>query len=236
MTEKEIIERAQYAVSESNWILGECASAWTIAYAKGRTDSDFANLVGGVSGDMIQKCRTVWNEFHEVKSQYSDALTWSFFLVALTWDDATECLNWADENQASISEMKAWRRGQHGEDVSKDAEPEVPNRFGTSDKAPPPKAESKKSAAIKPADDDYAPYRNAATKPRNADDENDVNAQRCLTRLVIATRELWRLDGGRYRNVLRDQLNALADEATGDAEPSGLDKRTIRGSVGRRAS
>jgi hypothetical protein len=36
-TESELISRAQLAVSQCNWVVGECAARWTQKYAKGRT-------------------------------------------------------------------------------------------------------------------------------------------------------------------------------------------------------
>ena len=40
------------------------------------------------------------------------------FSPIATWDDAPECLQWADENQATVAEMKAWRRALRGEDLT----------------------------------------------------------------------------------------------------------------------
>ena len=39
-------------------------------------------------------------------------------LTHLNWDDAAACLGWADEMEATVAEMRAWRRAQHGEDLS----------------------------------------------------------------------------------------------------------------------
>ena len=49
------------------------------------------------------------------------SLKWSHFYAALNWDDAPECLQWADENQSTVAEMKAWRRALRGEDLTVDA-------------------------------------------------------------------------------------------------------------------
>src|SRR5690606_2568366 len=38
--------------------------------------------------------------------------------VAINWDDAPEVLQWAQENDATVAEMKAWRRAMHGEDLT----------------------------------------------------------------------------------------------------------------------
>ncbi len=115
-TETELIERAQSAVSECNWTVGECAGQWTKRFARGRTDGDFGELVG-MSGDQVYQRRRVWETFADVRENYA-ILKWSHFYIALNWDDASECLSWANDNEATIAEMKAWRRLQHGEDMT----------------------------------------------------------------------------------------------------------------------
>ena len=112
-SEQALIDRAQNALSHCNWTVGECAAQWTQRYAKGRTDADFATLVG-LSSDQIFQRRRVWETFSDVFQDYSH-LKWSHFYAALTWDDAAECLQWAEELQATVAEMKAWRRTQRGE-------------------------------------------------------------------------------------------------------------------------
>jgi hypothetical protein len=115
-SESELVTRAQSAVSQCNWVVGECASKWTKKYARGRTDGDFGLLVG-LSSDQVYQRRRVWETFADVAETYP-ALKWSHFYVALTWNDAPECLQWALENEATVSEMKAWRRSMHGEDAA----------------------------------------------------------------------------------------------------------------------
>lgn len=115
-TEAELICRAQQALSQCNWEVGECAAIWTKRFARGRTDADFANLVG-LSPDQVYQRRRVWETFADVRQNYP-SLKWSHFYAALTWDDAAECLQWAEEIQATVAEMKAWRRAQRGEDLS----------------------------------------------------------------------------------------------------------------------
>lgn len=121
-TEAEIVQRAQVAVSGCNWEVGHCAALWTKRFAKGRTDGDFAALVG-LSADQVYQRRRVWESFSDVYQDYPQ-LKWSHFYSALTWDDAAECLQWAEEVGASVAEMKAWRRALRGEDL--DSEPEAP--------------------------------------------------------------------------------------------------------------
>jgi hypothetical protein len=118
-SEDELISRAQNAVSQCNWSVGECAFKWTQKYARGRTDADFGALVG-MSPDQVFQRRRVWETFADVHAVYG-GLKWSHFYAALNWDDAPECLQWAEENQATVAEMKAWRRASRGEDLTIDA-------------------------------------------------------------------------------------------------------------------
>ncbi len=121
-TEPELIFRAQSAVSQCNWVVGECAAQWTTRYAKGRTDADFGQLVG-LSGDQIYQRRRVWETFGDVRGDYP-SLKWSHFYIGLNWDDAPECLQWAEENQATIAELKMWRRAFHGGEAADDSPPD----------------------------------------------------------------------------------------------------------------
>lgn len=114
-TEQVLVQTAQTAVSRCNWVVGECAARWTRKYARGRTDADFASMVG-LSPDQVYQRRRVWETFGDVAGDYP-ALKWSHFYVAVNWDDAPECLAWAEENEAAVAEMKAWRRALRGEDL-----------------------------------------------------------------------------------------------------------------------
>lgn len=115
-TEQVLISRAQLAISHCNWEVGECAAHWTRRFARGRTDADFAQLVG-LSADQVYQRRRVWETFSDVYANYAE-LKWSHFYSALNWDDAAECLQWAQDLGATVAEMKAWRRAQRGEDLS----------------------------------------------------------------------------------------------------------------------
>ena len=181
-SEQELIDKAQGAVSQSNWIVGECAAKWTKKYAKGRTDADFGQLVG-LSGDQVYQRRRVWETFADVDGDYID-LKWSHFYVSLNWDDAPECLQWAQENQASVAEMKAWRRAMHGEDLSqqqatddwgndltiqtsdrtevKDPDDFVPSEPGS---AKPSGSRTDQNLVASAAREDYSPFRKDAGSP-----------------------------------------------------------------------
>ena len=118
-TEDELVLRAQQALSRCNWEIGVCGRV-TQRYARGRTDADFGALIG-LSGDQVYQRRRVWATFSDVSDRY-ERLKWSHFYAALNWDDAAECLQWAEDMQATVAEMKAWRRAQHGEDLSSPAD------------------------------------------------------------------------------------------------------------------
>ena len=117
-SEEQLVSRAQEAVSECRWVVGECAARWTERYARGRTDGDFASLIG-LTGDQVYQRRRVWETFAEARGDFS-RLKWSHFYAALNWDDARDCLKWADETHSTVAEMRAWRRAQRGEDLSVD--------------------------------------------------------------------------------------------------------------------
>lgn len=124
-SEDQLISRAQLALSSCNWTLGECAALWTKRYAKGRTDAAFGEMIG-LSADQIYQRRRVWETFGDVHAQYT-CLKWSHFYAGLNWDDAAACFSWAEEMQSTVAEMRAWRRAQHGEDLSLSADdPEIP--------------------------------------------------------------------------------------------------------------
>src|SRR5690606_28543509 len=95
--------------------LGECASEWTQRYANGRTDADFAELVGSTQ-PRVNEARRVCERFRGLSETIK--LSFSHYVAAVAWDDADECLIWADHLQASVREMKAWRRAQRGEDLT----------------------------------------------------------------------------------------------------------------------
>lgn len=129
-TEAALIARAQLALSHCNWEVGECAALWTKRFARGRTDADFAALVG-LSPDQVYQRRRVWETFGDVCDNYAH-LKWSHFYAAINWDDAAECLQWAQDVQAGVAEMRAWRRAQHGEDLS-EASADESMGFGTAE-------------------------------------------------------------------------------------------------------
>ena len=199
-TEQELISQAHTAVSNCNWVLGECAAKWTSRYARGRTDADFARMIG-LSADQVYQRRRVWESFANQREVYP-ALHWSHFYVAINWNDAKECLGWAEENQATIAEMKAWRRSLHGEDLNEptvsDSElaemlvshvPTEPTAVrdpagfderqpAAGDSTPPfsPTSPSETLAGVarEGRDDNYAPFRSGAGSPAPNVKQTDI--------------------------------------------------------------
>lgn len=198
-SEEALVSKAQTAVSRCNWLVGACAAQWTRKYARGRTDADLAALVG-LSPDQIYQRRRVWETFGDVYCDYT-RLKWSHFYLALNWDDAPECLQWADENEATVAEMRAWRRAQRGEDVSAEAPPDgwagdpaisyVPTEpiavrepvpFGTASRGGPGAAGEREtdirggtgrgSREAAASETPYAPFRKDAGSPAAADERS----------------------------------------------------------------
>lgn len=198
-TEEQLIAKAQQAVSQCNWVVGECAVQWTKKYARGRTDADFAAQVG-LSADQVYQRRRVWERFGEAFQEYR-SLKWSHFYVALNWDDAFDCLQWAEDNEATVAEMRAWRRALVGEDVSSEPPPDPwagnpsirfvpsqpttvrqPSEFGLSEEVG---ADSRRAATrgegetaetvsgvareAERGDTEYAPFRKGAASPAPQD-------------------------------------------------------------------
>lgn len=126
-SEEELVNRAQEAVSHCRWVVGECAAQWTQRYARGRTDGDFAILIG-LTGDQVYQRRRVWETFAETRGSFP-ALKWSHFYAALNWDDAADCLRWAEDTHSTVAEMRAWRRAQRGEDLTVEAVEEEAIRY-----------------------------------------------------------------------------------------------------------
>lgn len=109
---QDLIAAAAAAVKQSNWVIGEAASKWTERYAAGRTDGDFAELIGS-SQPTVNQCRKVWERFNCRGNKHDFA--WRHWRTMLTWDDADTCLDWAENTEATFAEMNAWRYVQRGE-------------------------------------------------------------------------------------------------------------------------
>lgn len=119
-SEEKVVTDAQMADSEAKWFIGEAAHLWLERYARGRSDADFGAMLG-TSGDQIAIRRRTFARFRDLRKLYKN-LRFGHFYAALEWEDAQLNLAWADEMQATVAEMRAWRRAQRGEDLTIDPE------------------------------------------------------------------------------------------------------------------
>ncbi len=62
VTEETLIDRARAAVGLEAWTVGECASIWVQKYARGRSDGEFAVMVG-LEREQIWARRRVYETF-----------------------------------------------------------------------------------------------------------------------------------------------------------------------------
>lgn len=235
-SEEKLISVARDAVSQCNWVVGECASKWTQKYARGRTDHDFGQMVG-LSGDQIYQRRRVWTKFGDTCNDYPN-LKWSFFYVTLNWDDAEECLSWANDTSATVAEMRAWRRARHGEDLNEEPEETYsewaaplivdsattpltavmdPAEFvpsGEGDRAGMGAAtsEAETMAGAARENSDYSPFRSGAAAPAPGEQEAEVAV---LERPTPHPDQIWKRAGGlleRLEASLTDEVIRAFDE------------------------
>jgi hypothetical protein len=127
-----IHEELETESDRQSWFRAE--RLWKLKEQFGETD----DLIGerhGWSRQYVHQMRCVWETFGDqwAVNPGVDKTTVHFkhCREALTWEDAPECLLWADENDASAAEMKAWRRMQNGEDLTVDSDsPETDDASG----------------------------------------------------------------------------------------------------------
>lgn len=165
-TEYKLIRTAAEAANGGNWIVGECAARWWHRYRKDRTDGDFAEMIG-LSEDQVYQRRRVWEEFGKDYHEFP-RLTWSHFREALNYENATDILDWADETEANVKEMRAYYHAQRAKDgkptptayeAFRDSRPAKPTT------EPEAKSEKPERAAAKPqrATDDRSPVKESVT-------------------------------------------------------------------------
>ena len=235
-SEEKLIAIARDAVSQCNWVVGECAAKWTQKYARGRTDADFGQMVG-LSGDQIYQRRRVWDQFGDTYRNFAN-LKWSFFYVTLNWDDTQECLSWANDTRATVAEMRAWRRARRGEDLTTESEeawsewaaPMIvdtattpltaimdPAEFissGQGDRAGAGATGSEAETMVAAARDsaDYAPFRSGAGSPAPQEQSSEVAV---LERPTPTPDQVWRRTAGileRLEHSLSKQVLRTFDD------------------------
>lgn len=148
VTEAGLVERARRAVEGANWVVGECASEWHRLYARGRTDADFARMIG-VSRRHVQSCRAVWDRFRggNKKLALEGQLSWTHYREALSWPNAEQYLRRAASEGASVAQMRRWWQADH-----KERSTEVPRMDRRRNESPP-----KDDAERAPQDDRKTP-------------------------------------------------------------------------------
>jgi hypothetical protein len=109
-TEEQLIQAARTAIvreSDCKWEVGSLAHEWTQKHASGRTDADFAELIG-LSRVQVSQRRLTFEAFGDICNTYYK-LSWSHFNVAIDWGDAKEWLAEANQQGWSVSTMKLKR-------------------------------------------------------------------------------------------------------------------------------
>lgn len=102
-----LIREAQKAISDTNWTLGRVADAWLTNFANGESLEKLAQILKTNHAWLVAYCR-VWRRFANERAKFPH-LRWVHFLMVEDFDDWQECLEWANEHQATVEEMFAWR-------------------------------------------------------------------------------------------------------------------------------
>ena len=136
-TEKQIVAAVRAAVAQIDdckWTVGKLADEWTKRHANGRTDEDFAKLVG-LSRAQIQQRRQVFATYGDVCNTCCN-LGWSHYREALDWNDAEDWLGAADDNQWSVATMRRMRAIQNRADRGEDLAAAMPELAAAADAFP----------------------------------------------------------------------------------------------------
>ena len=107
-TEQQLIDRAAAAVRQSNWIIGEAAGKWTERYSSGRTDADFAELIGS-SQRTVNDARRVADRFGSLAPRAKLLFSWVEWREVVKWADAGDMVEWAASTNATFRETVAHR-------------------------------------------------------------------------------------------------------------------------------
>lgn len=119
-SEKRLVEfgiEIESRQTEDKWEFGKVAHAYVDENKYG-TDADFAEKVGSQQ-QRVNECRRIFATRTDYRS--SGKITWTHLRVSLAWDDWQECLDWAAATEASVAEMRAWRRAKNGENIREEA-------------------------------------------------------------------------------------------------------------------
>lgn len=248
VAESELILRAQIITNGSAWVVGQCASIWCERFAKGRTDEDFAKLIG-MSRQQVNNRRRVYERFCSISSKLP-SLTFWHFATAIAWDDAEACLEWAEENSTpldlvSIEEMRSYRCKVLGheestnfadEPLAEEPEPDLP---ASETKTKPDQLEHDRDPAEQSGSEtttppEYTPFRSEAKTPHEQLSDQSaadrVKAIRSGLRIITrAFEKLAEINDERIGPVLSEHVDRLLDEFDRGDEIGGLDEKTFEG-------
>lgn len=233
-SEGELIEEAKAAVSSSQWTIGRCASTWHRHYASGRTDADFGSKIGGVGARTVNDARRTVERFGPEGERLDLPGPWKLsfthYLTAVAWDDAEELLGRASSEGWSTKELRAFGRMQHGEDLTKPAEPEPEVEFVEPIRVPDPAAADPAETADQTSGDvvDYDHDEDRTREkpePKTPSDGSITDAQRVdalkswnlknvigIRRALTLTESLPATKQAKARLIIGTQLRALGDD------------------------
>ena len=234
LTESQIVADCRRLVGregDCKWKIGQHAHEWTQRHARGRTDADFANLVG-LSREQVTMRRQVWATFGDVcNSSYK--VSWTHYREVMTWADAEEWLAEANDNGWSVSMMKRMRgireRVDNGDDLTEpaDDDPDISRVDESSRDEPTAELEhvadadpyQKPPSIVLPTPRDFPadpepPAKNVARLPDQAAWHEVIShATESITDLVEAAKQA----GGMQRKLFAAKLRRWADELDGDS-------------------
>ena len=186
---------------DDKWELGRLASEFVTKHKLG-SDQKYADQIGSQQ-QRVNECRRVWEERQSYR--LSGNSSWTHLRVSLRWDqeDADECLKWAAENEATVSEMRVWRRARNGEDLTQPEEP-VAEFTGDTAAAEPHKPIVKPEAATK--------AKAKAKGEFSSSPESPLNLQFALKLYCKNLRNMAADTDDAERQSTAKQLRKLADE------------------------
>lgn len=121
-SEDALIQEARTLANDTHWRLGQLAAEWTEKYSRGRTDKEFAALIGEKTSWVAQR-RLIWETFSHMRHQMPN-LHFSHFREALGWEDRIQRLQWANEMGATVRQMIAKWNLENGDNVVEGADDE----------------------------------------------------------------------------------------------------------------
>jgi len=121
-TEQQLIEMAQNAIAAEFWTVGYAASEWCENYARGRSENDFAELIGSNKQSVNLK-RRVHQRFRNLSTLLTN-LRFTHYVQALDFEHEPEhWLEEASENKWTVKEMVAAYQDYYTPDDETEDEP-----------------------------------------------------------------------------------------------------------------